>query len=824
MSTVAVPAGLSEGERVEAMAARTLHWFVLAAIAYRALATLSTATQSISVAESVTDKYILAVAVIVIADLALLAGVASGRFRWLLRSNAFYAADLLVAVTLSLWATSILPRGTFLLPGRDVFSFYAVGTVALWTTLRGARTGSVLVVGDALLHIVMARLNDSIFDFAGRTQYLARLAWFFLVLAVTLVMMVLARRGARVAVAEGVRAGQLAERADALRALHDTVLQTLARIAQLAAGGAWSAAEGLREVREIALRQAGELRTALDHEDIRVPGGLIGGLEALAAEFKERGLQVELVTAEFHADPPALVTQTMVGAAREALTNVTKHASVNDAVVRAASSAEGVEVVVLDQGRGFDPHDPTDGYGLRYSIRQRMAAVGGSAQVWSAPGRGTRVRLTLPGPHDFESGDTTGTGSSRLIDTGRLSYVGNARCGSRSFGSGFTDLQGPEATLNWFALVPLTFRTAVLPVLAIAAVANLGRDAPRVASVLVGPVLAANLALLGGIASGRFYRLLRSNAFFAADLLVAVGLHLWVAFTLSPKTFLTPGPDVMWAYAFGTLALWTVLRGAGAGVVMLGGGFMLELAGAQINGMGIRSEDWAFFLSHFLMLGSALILALLIMGLARRGAGMAVAEGERAGREAERADALRALHDPVLQTLARLAQLASASEAGRAADERLQEVRGIALRQTGDLRATLDQEDARARGGLAEQLEMLATEFRGLGLRVELVTAELDVDPPAPVTQALVGAAREALANVTKHAAVPHAVVRAANSAEGVEVVVRDQGLGFESTALTTGQESSHSIRQRMAAVGGDAEVWSAPGRGTRVRLRWRPR
>ncbi|MGH8896749.1 MAG: sensor histidine kinase [Egibacteraceae bacterium] len=439
MSTVTLPTGSSERERVEALAAQTLR-FVLAAIAYRALVTVPTVTNNIGVVGSAAHAYILASAVIVAADLALLVGVASGRFRWLLWSNAFFGADLLVTVGLSLWAASILPRAVLLLPGWDAFTFYAAGTVVLWTALRGARTGGALVAGGALLLGVTALLNGSVFDFAGWMQYLARLAWLVAVFAVALVMMTLARKGDRLAVVEGERAGREAARADALRALHDTVLQTLARIAQKAAGSEQPARERLREIRQIALEEERKLRAALDQANVHARSGLAGGLEALATEFQGRGLRVELVTAEFNADPSTPVTQALVGAAREALTNVTKHADVTRAVVRAASSAKGIEVEVHDHGRGFDLNAATNGFGLTNSIRQRMAAVGGSAQVWSAPDRGTRVRLTVP-----------------------------ARQG------GFLGLDSAEAmtrALSWFALAPLTFRTVVLPVLATGAVAN----------------------------------------------------------------------------------------------------------------------------------------------------------------------------------------------------------------------------------------------------------------------------------------------------------------------------------------------------------------
>jgi signal transduction histidine kinase len=65
--------------------------------------------------------------------------------------------------------------------------------------------------------------------------------------------------------------------------------------------------------------------------------------------------------------------------------------------VYAEVDADQVEVNVRDRGRGFDPAavDP-DRHGVRQSIVARMAAVGGSASVRSAPGEGTEVRLVLP--------------------------------------------------------------------------------------------------------------------------------------------------------------------------------------------------------------------------------------------------------------------------------------------------------------------------------------------------------------------------------------------------------------------------------------------
>lgn len=85
---------------------------------------------------------------------------------------------------------------------------------------------------------------------------------------------------------------------------------------------------------------------------------------------------------------------------QEALTNVRKHAAAHRVIVRIHRGERAVVVTVEDDGRGFDPggrDDPADWphFG-RETIRQRAAAIGGTATWDSAPGQGTRVRVTVP--------------------------------------------------------------------------------------------------------------------------------------------------------------------------------------------------------------------------------------------------------------------------------------------------------------------------------------------------------------------------------------------------------------------------------------------
>ena len=116
----------------------------------------------------------------------------------------------------------------------------------------------------------------------------------------------------------------------------------------------------------------------------------------------------------------------------------------------------------------------------------------------------------------------------------------------------------------------------------------------------------------------------------------------------------------------------------------------------------------------------------------------------------------------------------------------------------------------------------------GSSLRAVVERSSLDVDArwesvvvPASVALALVRAVREALTNVERHAGTGAARVRVRGTGQGVEVEVTDEGCGFDVAAVSGHRRGLRgSVVERMAAVGGRAEVTSRPGRTT-VRLEW---
>lgn len=126
--------------------------------------------------------------------------------------------------------------------------------------------------------------------------------------------------------------------------------------------------------------------------------GLRNDIARIVSEFQWRGLSIHITGAAVsHYVPASDAADALLGAVRASLENVVRHSGATTAEVEVISDAEFVTVMVTDQGVGFDPAAVApDRLGLRTSVVERMTSVGGSARVWSAPGEGTSVILTVP--------------------------------------------------------------------------------------------------------------------------------------------------------------------------------------------------------------------------------------------------------------------------------------------------------------------------------------------------------------------------------------------------------------------------------------------
>jgi signal transduction histidine kinase/phage shock protein PspC (stress-responsive transcriptional regulator) len=178
------------------------------------------------------------------------------------------------------------------------------------------------------------------------------------------------------------------ERADLAAHLHDSVLQTLALIQKNAGDSA--------VVSKLARAQERDLRSWLYDDPAPADSTLASALKALAAEIDDvHGVAVDVVSVGDTALTERL--RPLVLATGEALTNAAKHAGTPRVDVYAEVSAHRADVFVRDRGKGFEPDTIAgDRQGVRRSIVDRMTRHGGTAEVHSAPGEGTEVRLGMP--------------------------------------------------------------------------------------------------------------------------------------------------------------------------------------------------------------------------------------------------------------------------------------------------------------------------------------------------------------------------------------------------------------------------------------------
>jgi signal transduction histidine kinase len=98
-------------------------------------------------------------------------------------------------------------------------------------------------------------------------------------------------------------------------------------------------------------------------------------------------------------DVPAPIKSCLYRFAQEALNNAFRHAGGNGQEVRGKCRGNTIEVEVADAGPGFEPGNETAGNRLGLlGMRERVASLGGTLEIKSRPGSGTRLttRFNMP--------------------------------------------------------------------------------------------------------------------------------------------------------------------------------------------------------------------------------------------------------------------------------------------------------------------------------------------------------------------------------------------------------------------------------------------
>jgi signal transduction histidine kinase len=195
-------------------------------------------------------------------------------------------------------------------------------------------------------------------------------------------------------------AAQDEERRRLERNIHDGAQQQLVALAVKARLARQLTERDPAKTAEMLIQIEAETQTAL--EDLRdLARGIYPPLLA------DRGLVAALEAQSRKAPGPVSVEADAVGrysadveatvyfCTLEALQNVAKYADADRTVIRLSQSNGSLSFEVVDEGRGFDPDAGATGSGLQ-GMADRLAAVGGSLDIRSTPGRGTTVAGRVP--------------------------------------------------------------------------------------------------------------------------------------------------------------------------------------------------------------------------------------------------------------------------------------------------------------------------------------------------------------------------------------------------------------------------------------------
>ncbi len=199
-----------------------------------------------------------------------------------------------------------------------------------------------------------------------------------------------------------------AERQRLARELHDTLAQGLAGLllqleaveSHLGRGNTARAQSIISQAMTRTRRTLADARRAID--DLRSGDFLLDVNDTVCAEVERFGATTGLSChhdVQAPARLPLVLHETILRTVGEGLANIARHAQARQVWVTLRQEAQGISLVIRDDGCGFDP-TATRGnghYGL-IGLAERAHLAGGALDIASTPGAGTTLTLQLPLP------------------------------------------------------------------------------------------------------------------------------------------------------------------------------------------------------------------------------------------------------------------------------------------------------------------------------------------------------------------------------------------------------------------------------------------
>jgi signal transduction histidine kinase len=273
----------------------------------------------------------------------------------------------------STWAAALhLATGLWVLPGDEYWLFFAQGTLRIILLYLVPFIVSILAERERQQHAQLEVAHQHLRRYATTVEQLAT-----------------SRERNRLA-----------------RDLHDTLAHSLSALTvQLEAlrtlltndpAAAVDCVDELSALARQGLEESREAIQALRTDPVQTMG-LTHSLRDMLQAFQTRtGVTTTLSLA---GEEPNLASDELLNLfliAEETLTNIERHATAQQVTVRLAFGADRIDLVIRDDGAGFEPDDVSqDRFGLT-GMRERAAMIGATLEVSSRPGSGTEVWCSLP--------------------------------------------------------------------------------------------------------------------------------------------------------------------------------------------------------------------------------------------------------------------------------------------------------------------------------------------------------------------------------------------------------------------------------------------
>ncbi len=199
------------------------------------------------------------------------------------------------------------------------------------------------------------------------------------------------------------------ERRRIAREIHDGVAQSLGYInlktkmvsALVSSQDTVKALTELGDIRQVVQDTYEDIRESIDQLSAEIRNlPIIPALGNYIREFgNNNGIQVQFGVPKAFLQLSPVAELQLLRIAQEALTNVRRHAMATEIAVKLESSSQVVEMLVRDNGRGFNLSDleksPPGYHGLNI-IKERAEGLGGSLTITTAPEQGTEIKVSLP--------------------------------------------------------------------------------------------------------------------------------------------------------------------------------------------------------------------------------------------------------------------------------------------------------------------------------------------------------------------------------------------------------------------------------------------